>query len=120
MRLIIIIGLVVTLLTSSIEGKSQFREEYATGPVISKTVNIYPNPTTESTDYVNIKVPTLKSQKVKLALHNIIGNKLSVETEIVDDHELRIRVKDLASGYYLLTVRDQETNFRGTYKILKR
>ena len=32
------------------------------------------------------------------------GNVIPVDTDIVDDHELRIRVKDLAAGYYLLTI----------------
>jgi hypothetical protein len=120
MRPFIIIGLVAALIASSIEGRSQFREEILGGPNLSKSIHIYPNPTNESSDYVNIKVAPLKAQKIKLTLHNIIGNQLDVETEIVDEHELRIRIKDLASGYYLIAVNDQETHFRGTYKILKR
>jgi hypothetical protein len=120
MRVVIIIGLVVALLTSSIEGKSQYREDFAGGPPsISKSIHIYPNPTNES-DYVNVGVAPFKSNKIRLALHNIIGNELPVEIEIVDEHELRVRVKDLPSGYYLLTVKDMESSFRGTYKILKR
>lgn len=84
---------------------------------LSQNIHIFPNPAIE---YVHIKVMELNSAKVKLAVHNILGNKMEVETEIVDEHELRVRVKDLASGYYLLAVKDDEAKFRGTFKFLKR
>ncbi len=120
MRPLILTGLFVALLASTFESKAQYREDFVGTPSISKSIHIYPNPTNDGTDYVNVKVAPLKSHKVKLLVHNIIGNEVAVDTEIVDDHELRIKVKDLASGYYLLTVQDQESNFRGIYKILKR
>lgn len=120
MRPLILIGLIATLIASSLEGKAQYREEFVSNPSVSKSIHIYPNPTNDFTDFVNIRVSPLKAHHVKLALHNIIGNEVTVDKEIVDEHELRIKVKDLASGYYLLTVQDQENNFRGVYKILKR
>ena len=121
MRSVIIIGLVFALSFSAMRGNAQVREEYAGVPTsLSKAINIYPNPTNESSDYVNVRVAPFKSQNIKLSVHNIIGNEIPVEVEVVDEHELRIRVKELSSGYYLLTVKDHETNFRGTYKILKR
>jgi len=119
MRPFIIIGLIIALVVSGLEGRAQYREEMGTPSALSKAIHIYPNPTNDS-EYVNIKVSPLRANTVKLTLHNIIGNELTVDTEVVDDHELRIRVKDLASGYYLLAVRDLHSNFRGTYKILKR
>jgi hypothetical protein len=45
---------------------------------------------------------------------------MEIETEIVNEHELRVRVKELASGYYLLAVKNEEANFRGIFKFLKR
>ena len=84
---------------------------------IAKSVHIFPNPATE---YVHIKVDQFPAEKVQLTLHNIIGNTLEIEKEIVDEHEIRIKVKDLASGYYLIAVKDDESKFRGTYKFLKR
>jgi hypothetical protein len=53
-------------------------------------------------------------------VHNIIGNRINIETEVIDEHTLRVKVKDLASGYYLLAIKDPESKFRGTYKFLKR
>ena len=84
---------------------------------IAKSVHLYPNPTTE---FVHIRLETLNIDHVKVSMHNIIGNELPIETEKIDDHELRIRVKDFDAGYYLLALRDEQSNFRGTYKFLKR
>src|SRR6478609_4085928 len=83
----------------------------------AKAVHLYPNPTTE---FVHIRLESINIDHVKVTMHNIIGNELPIETEKVDDHELRIRVKDFDAGYYLLALRDDQSNFRGTYKFLKR
>ena len=99
-------------------GQSQPVEEPVTADrELSQNIHIFPNPAIE---YVHIKIMELNSSEVKLAVHNILGNKMEVETEIVDEHELRVRVKDLASGYYLLAVKDDDAKFRGTFKFLKR
>lgn len=84
---------------------------------IAKSVHIFPNPATE---FVHVKLERFPASKVKLTLHNIIGNQVEIETEVVDEHELRVKVKDLASGYYLLAVREEEAKYRGTFKFLKR
>src|SRR5687767_6221690 len=78
---------------------------------IAKSVHIFPNPATE---FVHVKLDQFPASKVKLTLHNII------ETEVIDEHEIRVKVKDLASGYYLLAVREEEAKYRGTFKFLKR
>lgn len=84
---------------------------------LSKTVTIFPNPAVE---FVHVQVTELPAEKVKLTLHNILGNKMEIETEVVDEHELRVRVKDLASGYYLLTIKDEKSQSYGIFKFLKR
>jgi hypothetical protein len=84
---------------------------------LSKTIHLWPNPAVE---YVHVKVEQIPASKVKLKVHNIIGNEMDIETEIVDEHELRVRVKDLAAGYYLLAINDDESKFRKTFKFLKR
>ncbi len=81
------------------------------------SIAIYPNPAVE---YIEVNLDQLLSSKVKLTVYNIIGNEIQAESEVVDDHKVRIRVKDFAAGYYLLALRDDETKFRGTYKFLKR
>jgi hypothetical protein len=84
---------------------------------LTKSITIYPNP---STDFVHIKLATLNAHQVKITLYNILGNEVTAETEVVDDHEVRIRVKEFSTGYYLIAVKDEQTQFRGTYKFLKR
>lgn len=84
---------------------------------LTKSVHLFPNPATE---WVDVKLDEFPAEKVILTVHNIIGNKLEVETEIRGEHLIRVNVKDLSSGYYLLAVKDEESKFRGTYKFLKR
>jgi hypothetical protein len=100
--------------------QAQTREDYdvqGTRQDPAKTVQIYPNP---ATDFVHIRFEQFSAHNLKLTVHNIIGNPVKVETEIIDAHEIRIHVKDLVSGYYLLAVKDDEDKFQGTYKFLKR
>ena len=82
-----------------------------------KNVHVFPNPAEE---FVHIRVDQLKSSEIKLTIHNIIGNEIPAEIETVDEHEIRVRVKDFATGYYLVALRDDKKNFRGTYKFLKK
>lgn len=84
---------------------------------ISKSITVYPNP---ATDYVNIKLSTLEASLTKITVYTILGSELKVEKETVNEHEVRIKVKDLATGYYLIAVRDDQLQFKATYKFLKR
>ncbi|HZX75119.1 MAG TPA: T9SS type A sorting domain-containing protein [Cyclobacteriaceae bacterium] len=82
-----------------------------------KSVQLYPNPAVE---YLVVRFAEPCAQKVKLAVHSIIGNTVEVEREIIDDHEIRLHVKDLPSGYYFLALKDEEASQRGSFKFLKR
>lgn len=84
---------------------------------LTRSVHLFPNPATE---FVDVQLDQFPAENVKLTVHNIIGNELQVETEILDEHLIRVKVKDLATGYYLLAIKDEESKFRGTYKFLKR
>ena len=107
-------ALQLTMAQSQPENPAQPSPEVAN---LTKTVHLFPNPATE---FVDVKLDHFPAQNVKLTVHNIIGNELQVETEILEEHLIRVKVKDLVSGYYLLAVKDEESNFRGTYKFLKR
>ena len=115
-RIIFIAGML--LLVSAFEGRAQ--DLTGGQQSLSKTIRIYPNPTNQASEFVNVKVSPLKSDMVKLSLHNIIGNEIRTETEIVDEHELRMRIKELSAGYYIITVKDEVSNFRVAYKLLIR
>ena len=84
---------------------------------LSKSIQLYPNP---AVDYLNVKLDALKASEAKITLHNIIGNELKIEVEQVNEHQVRIRVKELAAGYYLLAIQDEAARYRGTFKFLKR
>ena len=84
---------------------------------VIKSVQVFPNPASE---YVHIRLEHIKAADIKLTLHNIIGNEMRAETEIVDEHELRVKIKDLDTGYYLISLQDEKLHLRGIYKILKK
>ena len=84
---------------------------------VSKAITIYPNP---ATDFVNVKLTTLNARQARFTMYNILGNEIQTEVEVVDEREVRFRVKELSAGYYLIAVRDEQTQFKGTYKFLKR
>lgn len=84
---------------------------------LARAVHLFPNPATE---FVDVRLDAFAAENVRLTVHNIIGNELAVETEILEENLIRVKVKDLASGYYLLAVKDEDSKFRGTYKFLKR
>jgi len=79
-------------------------------------VTLFPNPTT---DFITIRFEHINVRQMTVSMHNIIGNEISISPEQIDDHELKIRVKDFDAGYYLLALKDEHSKFRGTYKFLK-
>jgi len=96
---------------------AQSHDAFAVATVVEpiKSAKIFPNPATE---FLSIKFEAPIAKTVKVTLHNIIGNNLEVETEVVDEFEIRLRVKDLPTGYYLIALKD-EGNARGSFKFLK-
>jgi len=105
-------------LTASLAGFSQTTDEGVTAvtdPV--KKVELYPNPTTE---FLNVKFEIPCAKRIKYTVYNVIGNSIEVETESIDEHEFQLKVKDLPVGYYLLSLRDPETNIKSTFRFLKR
>jgi hypothetical protein len=97
---------------------AQSREEVVfSGQPEPVAVKIYPNPAIE---YLHVTFEQPVAKEAKLTVHNIIGNVLEVETETIDDHEVRVKVKDLPVGYYIIAIRDERTNSRSNLKFLKR
>lgn len=79
-------------------------------------IQLYPNP---APDYVYVKLGNLKAQEVTVSVLNVIGSELNPEVETIDDHEIRVRVKEMAPGYYFLALKDETSRFKGIYKFLK-
>ena len=111
---------VLSLLVGSFFGHAQ--ASFDGGPVqerqeIAKNIQIFPNP---AMDYIHVRLESVNFNEVKVSLHNIIGNQMPFESELIDEHEIRIKVKDLDTGYYLLALKDDHAKLQGTYKFLKR
>lgn len=83
----------------------------------SKAVHIFPYPAVE---YVSVRLTDMPVSKMKLTVLNILGSTMQTETELVDEHELRIRIKELPAGYYFIALKDEDTQYHGTFKFLKR
>ncbi len=82
----------------------------------AKLVKIFPNPAVE---YLSVKFETPKARTITLTLHNIIGNPIEVESELIDEYEIRLRVKDLPTGVYVLAVKEDGAP-QNAFKFLKR
>lgn len=122
MKSILYILILVFSFTTTIGWAQSHSGEYASLPERAftdpaKSFQVFPNPTV---DYIHIRNEQVDMTRLKLTLHNIIGNEMQVEVEVVDEHELKVKVKDLSAGYYLIAVKDDLSKFRGTYKFLKR
>lgn len=99
-------------------GLSQYKETAfgAPGDPV-KVVQVFPNP---AIDYLTVRMENPTIKKTRIVLLNVIGNELEFESEFIDENEIKIKVKDLPTGYYFLSVRDDQSNFRNTFKFLKR
>ena len=117
LKIFVLVGLVGISWVGLGQGREEMSLPGYQHPDFVKSMKLYPNPTT---DYISLKLEAPNAQHVKLTLHNIIGNSLEIESEIIDENEVRLKVKDLASGYYLLAVKDERSGFKGVYKFLKR
>ncbi|MFM7850437.1 MAG: hypothetical protein ACKO96_00620, partial [Flammeovirgaceae bacterium] len=76
----------VTLIVSAY---GQAKEDNLTVDAL-KSIQVFPNPTTE---FLNVKFESPMAKKAAFKIHNIIGNEISLEAEIIDDFEVRFKVK---------------------------
>jgi hypothetical protein len=112
-KTIFIVAAIILSVASSF-GQTKDSSFGTTDPV--KSVQVYPNPTSE---FLNIKFETPIAEKSVFKIHNIIGNEMTLEVEVVDAFEVRFKVKDLHEGYYILAVQNSITGAKSTYKFLK-
>lgn len=83
---------------------------------VRNLIEIYPNPTT---DFIHVEIKESEFNSVGFEMYNIIGNTIKVSYEQVRKDLYKIPVKDLASGYYMLIVKDDETRYRKAFKFMK-
>lgn len=83
----------------------------------TKSAQVYPNP---ATDYLTLKFEAPIAKTVRLEFHSIIGTTVELEHEVIDDFEIKVKVKDLSMGYYLIGVHDAPSGSRAIHKFLKK
>lgn len=116
MKAVKIISILCITVLLTLSAKAQVKEEaFSLDPI--KSIRLFPNP---AIDYLSVRFEAPQARTAKIALHNIIGNEILVEVEIHDEYEIHIKVKDLPTGYYLVTVKQEDGNHRSTLKFLKR
>lgn len=78
-------------------------------------ISIYPNP---AVDFIMVQLDgDLTNPEFELT--SMIGNKLQINPEEMGMSKHKISVKNLATGYYFLVVKDDEKRFKKAYKFLK-
>ncbi len=79
-------------------------------------LEVYPNPAVE---FIIIEFENSSLENVEFEMHSIIGNRIEISYETLSQDKYRIPVKELASGYYFLVVKDEMSRFKKAYKFLK-
>jgi hypothetical protein len=109
--------LAIIILLTSITAFSQKSEERTFNSDLTKGVSVYPNP---ATDFINIKFELADANAVRVVLYTIIGNEINIEPEILEQHEIRLKIKDLPSGFYILAFHDESSGTKSSRKFLKK
>ena len=103
--------LIILTLTFAFCGVS-FSQDGGANPSQDAQISIYPNPAVE---FLMIQVDGDIKNAV-FELNSMIGNKLQIKPEEVGIGKYKIQVKNLASGYYFLIVKDEEKRYETTSK----
>ena len=90
----------------------QGRDEFFRASDPAKSVQVYPNP---AIDFITVRFEVPSAKIVKLEFHSIIGSTLDLEQEAVDDFEIRVKVKELPVGYYIIAINDPINNTIGLW-----
>ena len=117
MKMLRYFGVIIVLIGAANLSLAQDNTFYSESQIVEKQVQLYPNPATE---YLVVKLSAPRANAVELAMHSVIGNTLNVDRTTINDYEVRLSVRDLPSGYYFLSIKDEESDLKSTYKFLKR
>ena len=80
-------------------------------------VEVFPNPTT---NYLTVDLSKLNLKDPKIEIRNIIGSKMVARTEKLGGKQYRVDVQDYPRGYYLVLVRDDQSQFQQTVRFSKK
>ena len=79
-------------------------------------ISVYPNPAVEEI-FIQLDDDFASAE---FELNSMIGNKLTIRPEEVGRGKYKIAIKNLATGYYFLVVKDEGKRFKKAFKFLKR
>ncbi|MFY0607987.1 MAG: T9SS type A sorting domain-containing protein [Cyclobacteriaceae bacterium] len=80
-------------------------------------IEIYPNPAVE---YIIVEIDNSTLTNTEFEMHSIIGTEIKITPEEMGNGRFRVNVKDYATGYYFLVVKDDVTRFKKAYRFLKK
>ena len=83
---------------------------------LTNKIEIYPNPAVE---YVIVKINNSTLSNTEIEMRSIIGNEIKVTVEDLGDGRYKIPVKNFATGYYFVVVKDEVLRFKKAYRFLK-
>lgn len=84
---------------------------------VTNKIELYPNP---AVDYLVVRISNSTLTNTQFELRSIIGNEIAIKPEEMGNGRYRIPVKDFASGYYFVVVKDENARFKEAFKFLKR
>lgn len=79
-------------------------------------IELYPNP---AVDYIVVHIDNSTLENAEFELHSLIGNEIKIEAEEIGNGRYRIPVKNYATGYYFIVVKDENTRFKKAFRFLK-
>ena len=79
------------------------------------SISVYPNPAVE---FLMVQIDS-DLKNAKFELNSMIGNRLIIQPEEMGNGKYKIPVKQLATGYYFLIVKNEDKRFKKAYKFLK-
>lgn len=80
-------------------------------------IELFPNP---AVDFVVVQISNNELRNPEIELRSMIGNRVNVDIEKISTNKYRVPLKDFASGYYFLIVKDEYSRFKKAIKFLKR
>lgn len=94
---------------------ASYSQDVSNTSQLDLTVRVYPNPVS---DILMIQFEDASSETL-FELNSMIGNRVNIVPEKIANGKYKIPVKNLATGYYFLIVKDQKRRFNKAIKFLK-
>lgn len=83
---------------------------------LDNKIELYPNP---AVDFIVVEIKNSNLMNAEFELHSLIGNEIKIEAEDLGNDRYRIPVKNFATGYYFIVVKDEAARFKKAYRFLK-